>query len=257
MYLAGEGWAVRCCRERSRLQHVLVPPHDRATREAHPRAALATRKVFPSPEVRLASLRAALPVIESQLDAARVVEAQRLRMKHWNEDPHPEDAAIDSYVLEDQLLHVLPKIIRGGFVLALWSTLEACTKDLALFASDRTRIALPERHFDHGGFIKAAELAFERHLGVPAFANIAEKSQLVRLAEIRAALVHHNGEISRLPQDLRAGGPLALEAEGLYAEKDLRHEYFVPMRAFLETRLELVDSHLRALRGRVERLAYG
>ena len=212
---------------------------------------------FPSPEVRLADLRTALSMIDSNLDATRLAESARLRAKHDDEKPHPEDAAMEAYHLEVQLLHVLPKIVRGGFLLAMWATLEACTKDLALFASERTGTVLPEGLFEHGSFIKATEVAFERHLGVPAFTNTVEKAQLLRLARVRSALVHHNGDIRRLPQDLVAGGVRALEAEGLYVEKDLHHEYFVPTHEFLVARLDLLDRHLMALRARVQGLVYG
>ena len=209
---------------------------------------------FPSPEVRIAGLRSVLPLLEAQIESVRLSEAMQLRRKHLQEDTHPEDAAIDVHELKTHLLHTLPQVVRGGFVLAAWSALEACTKDMAHFASAYLRKSLPNKIWE-GSFVKATDRAFAT-LAIPAFASAADRVAMKRLADVRAALIHHNAEVSRLPEDLRRGRH-ALEAEGLYEEADLHHRYFVPTHHYLERTLLLVANHLEGMRDRVYEATYG
>lgn len=206
----------------------------------------------PSPHVRLAGLAATRIIIEQQLDAARSAELKKLQRKHAEDGTHPDDASIDMYELEVQVTHLLPKVLRGGFLLALWSTLEACTKDLAAYAGRESGKAVPKGLFRYGSFLDSSQQAFTEILGIDAFASDAERAGLARLGRVRAALVHHNGNVEGLPEDLRDGHLAALEAEGLYLEKDLHHRYFVPTSEYVERNLALVDAHLRGLADRVQ-----
>lgn len=206
--------------------------------------------VVPSPHVRLAELAAVREIVEHQLEAARMAEVARLRARHEVELPHPDDASLDAYEIEVQFTRLLPKVFRGGFLLAVWAALEACTKDLASFASKELGRALPDDVF-HKGFIQATERAFTERLGISAFENVEEREALKRFAQVRAALVHHNGAVERLPRGFMQEGLAGLEAEGLYVERDLHHRYFVPKDEYVERQLALVDRHLRALADRV------
>ena len=94
---------------------------------------------IPSPEIRLAGLAQTREILERQLDETRMSELRRLRAKHRAEKAHSDDASLDEYDLEVQVTHLLPKVIRGGLLLAVWSTLEACTKDRAGYAVTRSR----------------------------------------------------------------------------------------------------------------------
>jgi hypothetical protein len=141
----------------------------------------------PSPEVRLAGLAVTRKVIEQQLDFARHLELTKLRQQHIEDQTHEDDAALDLYELEVQVTHLLPKVLRGGFLLALWSTLEACTKDLAVYASRQTGRALPNGLFRHGSFVESSERAFASVLNIKAYETFDERNALARLARVRAA----------------------------------------------------------------------
>ena len=207
---------------------------------------------IPSPEVRLAGLAQTREILERQLDEARVSELHRLRAIHRAEQAHSDDASLDEYELEVQVTHLLPKVVRGGMVLAIWSTLEACTKGWAAYAATQTGSTLDPAHFKAGSFVEASDRAFHSLLRISAYATQDMKASLSRLAAIRAALVHHNGNIAALPTDLREGNLLALEAGGLYIERDLHHSYFVPSAAFVERNLSIVAEHLSSLSVRVK-----
>jgi hypothetical protein len=205
----------------------------------------------PSPEVRLDALAAVLGIIENQIDSARYAAVLKLRDRHELESIHPEDAEIDRYELEEQLTHVLPKTLRGGFVLALWSTLESCTRDLAHYASKHLDQQFPTS-LSSGGFVEGSDKAFRALFGFDACQSPEEREALKRLAKIRNALVHHNANITELPSDLKGGDVRKMEAEGLYKERDLHHEYFVPTREFLERNFATVKDHLYSLSARVK-----
>lgn len=207
---------------------------------------------IPSPEVRLAGLAQAREILERQLDGAGLSELLRLRAIHRAEDAHVDDASLDEYELEMQVTHLLPKVVRGGMVLAIWSTLEACTKDWATYVATRTGRKLKSGHFKEGSFVDAGDKAFQSLLGISAYATQEVKNSLSRLATIRAALVHHNGNLVALPNDLREGNLLALESEGLYIERDLHHSYFVPSAGYVERNLSVVTEHLSSLSGRIK-----
>ena len=206
----------------------------------------------PSPEVRLAGLSQTREILERQLDETRISELLRLRAKNRAEDAHSDDASLDEYELEVQVTHLLPKVVRGGLILALWSALEACTKDWAGYAATQTGRTLDRSHFRAGSFVDSSDRAFQSLLGISAYATQEVKTSLSRLAVIRAALVHHNGNISALPIDLRDGHLLTLEAEGLYSERDLHHRYFVPSAGYVARNLSMVAEHLASLSARVK-----
>lgn len=208
---------------------------------------------IPSPEVRLAGLAVTRKVIEQQLDISRRSELLKLQQQHVRDQTHEEDAALDMYELEVQVTHLLPKVLRGGFLLLLWSTLEACTKDLAVYASRQTGRALPNGLFRHSSFIESSEQAFASVLDIKAYETFDEREALARLAKVRAALVHHNGNVEALPEDLKNGNRLALESEGLNLEQDLHHRYFVATEEYVERHFVLVDRHLRGLSSRVRK----
>ena len=205
----------------------------------------------PSPEVRLAGLAETLTIVERQLEASRVMELLRLKQQHVTSRTHPDDASIDNYELEVQVTHLLPKVLRGVFLLTMWSTLDACTKDLAVHASRQTGRRLPPNSF-RGSFVESTERVFRVVLDIDSFETAVDRDGLSRLARVRAALVHHNGSVEELPDDLKNGNLPALEAEGLYLERDLHHRYFVPKAEYVERNLGLVDRHLRSLSSRVQ-----
>jgi hypothetical protein len=105
--------------------------------------------------------------------------------------------------------------------------------------------------------VDGSERAFRELLGLEVFRSDSERTAMKRLAKIRNALVHHNASISALPDDLKSGDISKLEAEGLYAERDLHHVYFVPRREFLERSFVLVKDHLYSLSARVKAAVKG
>ena len=111
---------------------------------------------------------------------------------------------------------------------------------------------LDRGHFRAGSFVDSSDRAFQSLLGISVYATREAKTSLSRLAVVRAALVHHNGNISALPIDLHDGSLLTVEALGLYIESDLHHSYFVPSAGYVPRSLSMVAEHLASLSARVE-----
>ena len=202
----------------------------------------------PSPEVRLSGLIASVAIAEQQLEIARHLEPEKLRQLLSAQPEHTDDQADRVYDLEVQLTHLLPKLFRGGSILAIWSTLEACTKDLAVYSARILGKPSPQALF-RGSFIAACEKAFSR-VSIHAFDSAATRERLALLAGVRSAIIHHNSELQALPAGI-AKDRAALEEAGLYVESDLHHEYFVPTAEFVLKSLLAVDQHLRSLAARV------
>lgn len=208
---------------------------------------------IPSPEGRLFGRKASVAFAEQQLAVARQVEPVRLRRRMQVTSAHPSDERDRIYDLEVQLTHLLPKLFRGGSLLAIWSILEACTKDLAAYAAKVLGKQSPLSHF-RGPFIAAAEKAFSS-LSIAPFESSAAREQLVLLAAVRASIVHHNSELRSLPRSIDCTNQNELARLGLYVESDIYHDYFVPTPGFVSAALLLVDTHLRSLATRVKEVA--
>jgi hypothetical protein len=208
---------------------------------------------IPSPEGRLVGLSTSVALAEQQLAVARHLEPLKLRETLRLNPEHPEDEDARFYDLEQQLTHLLPKLFRGGSILAIWSTLEACTKDLASYAAKVLGKPSPSSFF-RGPFVAACEKAVA-NVAIAPFHTAHAKEELVVLAGVRAVIVHHNSELRSLPKSIAYGDRVELEKAGLYVESDLYHEYFVVTAEFVANALRLVDSHLRSLAERVRTAA--
>jgi hypothetical protein len=208
---------------------------------------------FPSAGVALGSLASALVNVEEELERSAAQISIRMKAKHarLGDELHPEDREQDEYELERTIKVFLPKIVRGGFMLTLWSTFEVAALDIAEYAHRELGRKMKPDPFRNGGFLKNLENVFDKSLGISAFPDKPVYEQLEELRLFRNALVHHDGKMSKLPLALRRTTAEEYSAIGLYLYRDLRHEFVVPESAFTRNALELVSTYLNALADRV------
>jgi hypothetical protein len=208
---------------------------------------------FPGAGVAIAALQTALGHLEEELERSADQIAIRLRAKHdkLREELHPEDKEYDEYDLDRTVNVLLPRVVRGGFVLTLWSTFEVAALDLAQYAYRESSKALDADPFRNGCFLKNLDRVFTKGLGVPAFPNPSIFQRLDELRLFRNALIHHGGKVRKLPPALQRTTAAEYAAIGLHLYEDMRHEYVVPRADFTRRSLELVSEYILGLSERV------
>ena len=94
-------------------------PHTTSLEELYRRAV-----TFPGAGVAVAALQTALDHREEELQRSADQIRVRLHAKHTKlgDELHPEDKEQDEYDLDRTVNVLLPRVVRGGFVLTLWST---------------------------------------------------------------------------------------------------------------------------------------
>lgn len=207
---------------------------------------------FPGLNIRVGSLETTRRIIESQLEAARTSEIERQRLEHASlgHDFHSDDRVSDKFDLHQQVLHLLPKILRGGYLITLWAVLERTTHDIAKVAARQRKAQLSDRAF-HKPFFVAATEAFSNTLGLKAFPDAVVEQRLRRLQEVRNALVHHDGRQSEFPEPYNRASTAALEKMGLYLVRDYDYAYIIPGELYLEECTKLVYNFVHQTAERV------
>jgi hypothetical protein len=154
---------------------------------------------------------------------------------------------------------ILPRVFRGGFVLTLWSVFEVVSKRMAKYVAGQKGdvIALSQwKQKPRETFLHVLDRVYSRNLGIPAFPDPIERTQLDQLRELRNALIHYNGSVKGLPESMRAGGPEGYAAIGLDHYTDLHEEFVIPNADFLRRNFTLVDKILTSLSERAYEAAH-
>jgi hypothetical protein len=209
--------------------------------------------LFPGLNIRVGSLDATRQVIERQLQNARLDEIRKVRETHklLGDELHPDDADAENFDIEQQVLHLLPKALRGGFLVILWSVLERCVRDIASVAAQRRGAPSPEKVFRRYPFFKAADSALLAAAGVVAFPDAQVRGDLQRLQAVRHALVHNDGRQDAFPESIATMTPNELASLGLVLAKDFDFTYIVPSEDYVAAATALVYGVVHDLADRV------
>ncbi|MBI4191534.1 MAG: hypothetical protein HY525_13475 [Betaproteobacteria bacterium] len=207
---------------------------------------------FPGPAIPLSGLLAALDTVEEELAHARDQAAVRLRARHQREAEfrHPEDLELDAYELEVTTNQILPRVFRGGFLLTLWSVFETVAKRMAEYVSTTRGLPTMQPQFRQPHFLKSLQKVYTESLGIVAFPDATEYGEIDTLRQVRNALIHHNGNVSALPDSMRNLSQEDLANLGLNVYSDLHETFFVPDAPFLTRSLSLVHGYLTSLSDR-------
>jgi hypothetical protein len=209
--------------------------------------------VFPGADVAVSDLRNALSHLEEEIERATDQIAVRLRARHarLKDELHPEDKEYEEYDLDRTVNVLLPKIVRGGFLLTMWSVFEVAARDLAEYAYREKGLSQNRDPFRYGDLLDNLDSVFTHGLGVPAFPDPVIRQRIDELRKVRHALIHHDGKVDELPASLRRSTKDEYSAIGLYLYEDRRHQYFVPEAPFVRQALDLVTQYLLELSERV------
>lgn len=209
---------------------------------------------FPGLNARLASIPPLMNIVEQQFESGRTKEISRLLKEHkmLGKDLHPDDKQFDLEVLESQVIHFLPKMFRGGYVLTLYSVLERSLMDIVQRSALHTGVSLPEDYFRNGSFFPTMRNAIRLSSGVvDAFSNRDEYKKLRQLKSVRHTLIHHDGRLQEAPADLKNLPYTEFEKIGLILEKDYNFTFIVPNKHFLADNTELVINCIRRIASQV------
>ena len=209
---------------------------------------------FPSAGVELKDLQITLEHLEEELKRSADQIELRLRARHatLKTELHPEDKEDDKFRLNHTVNVLLPRVVRGGFILTLWSTFEVTALDLAQYAYLERGLRLDSDPFKNkGSFIESLDRVFTKGLSVPAFPDNEIRQSLDELRLFRNALIHHAGKIEKLPMTLQRATVDEYAAIGLHLYSDMRHKYVVPKAEFTCRSFDLVKEYFRDLSNRV------
>ncbi len=208
--------------------------------------------MFPGLNVRLGSLDGTRLIIEAQLEGARAAENHRQRQEHRSlgSELHPDDREADEFDLQQQVMHLLPKALRGGFLITLWAVLERTTHDVASVAMTLRGRVLDGRAFHKPFFVAEAD-ALGKAVDVQAFPDAAVEQKLRLLQAVRHALVHHDGRQSELPAPYTFMSAAELEGMDLYLVRDYDYAYVIPAENDIKDATELVYNYVHSTADRV------
>lgn len=208
---------------------------------------------FPGLNIRVGSLETTRRIVEEQLEIARHLEISRLRADHTERgaDLHPDDEEGDLFELQQQVLHLLPKVFRGGFIVTLWSVLERCVKDIATRAGERTCKPLDPKLFRRVSFLVAAETALQATVQLAAFPDPKVRKSLENLGTVRNVLVHHDGRVNELPPAFAQLNAEEFAGLGFNLVRDYDFSYVVPTDSYIIENTALVMQYIHSTAERV------
>ena len=213
---------------------------------------------FPDPWSRIAGLRTARQAIEDQLVFLRDQRGVQVnaQLERFAGRLHPEDVEdkIDEY--KTVVNELFPKILRGGFVISLWSVYESSVKNIGEHVRKQKQLPFGLQELRAGDFLQQVEVFFDRVLSLPPYPDKTVRKELEALKGLRNTLAHHDGSTAELPKSLRSKTPNEYLKKGLHVFCDVHHEYVVPTEGYAAQALDLVAAHLEALADRVYKAVY-
>jgi hypothetical protein len=204
---------------------------------------------FPGPGLRMAGLEQVRTAMEEQLDYLKGQRAIRLyaRLKRQARNMAEDDIDYELHELKSAVDELFPKVLRGGFVVALWSVFEACVKDLAEYTRREKKLPFGLQELRAGDFLEQMELFFSRVLGLAIFKDKGLRARLSEIKGLRNALAHHDGSVDELPKSLQGKSEAEFKIKGLRVYKDLHHRYVVPSAEYVEESVSTVSAYLSQL----------
>jgi len=145
-------------------------------------------------EYELWALESIMAVIEPTIErAASQTESEtltELRERGWIHDDAERQFAYDH--INEMREYVLPRLLRGPFVVALWAAFEAALKQVAWILARQLGASAPlaSRGPD---FLRRARTYFAESFGLVLDDNKARYDRLIDLYVVRNALAHANG----------------------------------------------------------------
>ncbi|MDE2387657.1 MAG: hypothetical protein KGN35_01000 [Betaproteobacteria bacterium] len=201
---------------------------------------------FPGPNLRMTGLQQVREAIEEQLEHLKDQHTIRLgaRLEREARMMADEDIEHEQHKLKNMVDELFPKVLRGGFIVSLWSVFEACVKDLAEYTRREKELPFSLQELRAGNFLNQMDLFFSRTLNLTVFPDKDLRTRLDEIMNFRHALAHHDGSVDKLPNSLHCKNESEYKNKGLYVYKDLHHSYAVPSAEYTKESLDSVKKFL-------------
>jgi hypothetical protein len=183
------------------------------------------------------------PAIESlsQVDEAQTLA--ELEERGWAHDPAEVDLAYQD--IREKREYVLPRFMRGPFVVSLWACFESGVKAVARGLHEELTAPIELRELRGDSFLSQSKTYFQAILELPLDDDTARYARLADLSRVRNALAHANGLREGMSQDEWTKLERTLSQHGVVLDGD-RGMLVLP-RAYLESAYSDVDASLSSL----------
>jgi hypothetical protein len=125
----------------------------------------------------------------AQQDASETLED--LKRSGWARDEAEVDLALQD--ISEKRDYVLPRFMRGRFVVSLWACFESGVQTVARTMREEVGAQIELGELRGESFVARARRYFEALLGLPLDGDEARYRRLVDLSQVRNALAHANG----------------------------------------------------------------
>lgn len=191
-------------------------------------------------ESEMSMIKSYLDLVEEHLSMSieqeRLVAQEKIRL--YNINVHDDEWSAMRQELDYLMEYYLPRILRGPFIVSLWSVLESALFHMANLLRVKRQTVLSMYDLG-GGIIKQARNYFDHILDFR-FCDGATWGRLAELYDVRCGFAHSNGNIE-LMRDVSKRKKLAKYCA---SHKDLEVVYdcIVPSRKYISNQYELVHS---------------
>ena len=131
------------------------------------------------------------PAIETLSNADLNSTLDEIHHNGW--EPGEGDAQIALQEVIEKSEYVLPRFMRGPFVVSLWACLETGVQSVAARHAGKTGAPIKMNELRGDGFLKRAARYFDAILGLPLELDEKRYRRLADLYTIRCSLAHANG----------------------------------------------------------------
>jgi len=189
------------------------------------------------------------PAIDHLSEQDEVETLEDLKRSGWEHDEAELDIAFQE--IRDKRDYVLPRFMRGPFLVSLWACYESAVQMVARTMRNEIGAPLALSELRGESFLARAHRYFQALLGMPLDSDEARYSRLADLYRVRHALAHANGLREGMTQDGWAKLERTLAKHGV--KLDMSRGLVVLTSAYVESAFSDVEASLRSLVMRAER----
>jgi hypothetical protein len=201
---------------------------------------------FIDTEHELWALGEMLPALEHQMPllAAHQSETTFEELRRQGFDGDEAEISMAYSMTYHFAEYVLPRLLRGPFLISLWSVAELAMADAAKRLKEKTGKVLSLKDIRGKSDFDQAKKYFEFVLEFPLCNDSATFNALDRLRILRNAFAHANGQFSLVkPEDQKALKDWASSDENI----TIVNEYVIPSAQYVRDTFTLVDIWIRDL----------
>jgi hypothetical protein len=182
----------------------------------------------------------AIALLAEQDEAKTLAE---LKLSRWADDPAEVDLAYQE--IREIREYILPRFMRGPFVVSLWACFESGVQAVARGLHDEQSAPIELRELKGESFLAQSKRYFQAILRLPLEVDGARYARLADLARVRNALAHANGLREGMSSDSwrKLGATLSHHGVAL----DIDRGMLVLPRTYVESAYRDVDASLRSL----------